>query len=347
MLRLDEAKIQAQFGKTKREFDIPEDHDWQRFVKEGQYPRITRNFLRFRIQDPKKYTSFVAVKEGQKLITIGKTSENIWEVQSVGFKRGTDLSKETWIKVDTKQFGYFDRPEIDIEYIKTLRAKIKSKLTLFKAGRISEAATKEFIKKFYKGDVDKLLMTLKLNKTPNYDSIINVIIGDYAEEVVSKNLLGAKLYPIISNYYKIEKGLDITNYKILVERVGQKLGKTDIVIKLESLNGKQVLDKELNISVKTTSSGEIKLGQIRTNTSNIDKQSFLTRNLRKLLLGQNDEIDIIVINNKFLHAKKFYDILPKESEKYKIKTRDHKGYLIVELIVRPGAYIGKRLPELN
>jgi hypothetical protein len=87
-------KALASYKKIK----IPEQTDWKKFHKQGQYPRKTKNYYRFRQADPSLFSKFMWVSQGKRKFVIGKRKDTgKWEIQSVILSITSNLSQEKWI----------------------------------------------------------------------------------------------------------------------------------------------------------------------------------------------------------------------------------------------------------
>jgi len=67
----------------------------QKFKKQGQYPRKTKNWLRYRQQEPAKFSKFRIKKISKnKELVIGKLKNtNKWKLQSIMKKRKNPKKK--------------------------------------------------------------------------------------------------------------------------------------------------------------------------------------------------------------------------------------------------------------
>lgn len=61
----------------------------EKFKKEGQYPRKTKNWLRYRQEDPKKFSMFriKTISDKTKLVFGKLKGKSEWAIQSIMKKR--------------------------------------------------------------------------------------------------------------------------------------------------------------------------------------------------------------------------------------------------------------------
>ena len=65
---------------------LMETPNYRKFINEGQYPRITENYYRFRQADP-KFKEYRTVKRHGSLKIYGKNTGDKWQLQSILIKR--------------------------------------------------------------------------------------------------------------------------------------------------------------------------------------------------------------------------------------------------------------------